>query len=396
MRAIRTILFFILTASLIGCDGGADTMIGPRFGSPWLCPLQARYIARSGAVVEFPFLLAKPEFSEGLIPAIHPRDKGRSFGDGEVKIGVMNTHGKLVVPFMYDSIESFKYGVSIVVLEGRYGAIDRDGNPLLDLKYDRLSVAGPRSFIASVHQGSRGGKKLFRCGYLDRDGAALTELHYEECQAFEGGVGRAKRGGKWRLIDESGRSLNFSQFPRVGVFSEGLAVAARGGNATSVGYVDTAGNLVIPENFSEAKPFSEGLAAAKPNAEFAKKMGYEELFGYINSSGTYVIQPRFGDAWQFQGGSARVQDPRSQKFGFIREDGTFVAPPTYDFAEDFSDGLANVGVTVPNRGSNRRHGYINSSGELAIKMVFPYPGSFSDGFAKVDLCKTAVLPTAVK
>ena len=63
------------------------------------------------------------------------------------------------------------------------------------------------------------------------------------------------------------------------------------------GYINIAGEVAIPLEFSNAHPFSEGLAPA------ANAKG---LWGYIDSKGNWVINPMYDYTDSFASGEARV------------------------------------------------------------------------------------------
>ena len=80
-----------------------------------------------------------------------------------------------------------------------------------------------------------------------------------------------------------------SPFP--GSFSEGLAPVRLPYNddRRQVGYVDTAGNVVIAKGLLAGESFSEGLAAVIVGDEDRRR-------GYIDRTGKVVVAPRFADA----------------------------------------------------------------------------------------------------
>jgi hypothetical protein len=63
------------------------------------------------------------------------------------------------------------------------------------------------------------------------------------------------------------------------------------------GYINIAGEVVIPFEFSNAHPFSEGLALA------ANAKG---LWGYIDMKGNSIINPTYDYIDSFVSGEARV------------------------------------------------------------------------------------------
>jgi hypothetical protein len=123
-------------------------------------------------------------------------------------------------------------------------------------------------------------------------------------------------------------------YDSIGEFSEGLAPVRviEGGNLKT-GYIDTAGQIVIPLNMDSnwAYPFSEGLAGvARSTGEIA----------FIDNTGAYVIpyEKNFsGFKPMFTGGIARVNG------GLINKNGDYIIGPDADIhAWPIGDGLADV------------------------------------------------------
>ncbi len=80
-------------------------------------------------------------------------------------------------------------------------------------------------------------------------------------------------------------------------FSDGLALVGTDYKGRIVPcYIDTQGNVIIREKWSDAKAFSEGLAAVCSNGKW----------GYINTNGKYVIEPKYDSVRSFCNGAAVV------------------------------------------------------------------------------------------
>jgi len=159
--------------------------------------------------------------------------------------------------------------------------------------------------------------------------------------------------------------------------------------------------IVIPFQFQDARPFSDGIAAVKK----------DNKWGYIDRLGQWIIQPeydfsvgdyssglsyvgnqfldtngmpvfeeaKFENARKFspKGKDALAAVQVSGQWGFIDLDGEFVISPKYDGAGDFSDsGLAPVKV-------GGIWGYVDRRGRELIMSNFDYAWNFSGEFAAV-------------
>ncbi|MBI1992496.1 MAG: WG repeat-containing protein, partial [Candidatus Omnitrophica bacterium] len=137
--------------------------------------------------------------------------------------------------------------------------------------------------------------------------------------------------GKYVLINKEGKVVfapeNPSALAFAGKSSEGLLAFSTN---RKWGYVDRAGELVIPPQFDAAQPFSGGLAAVR--------IGHKE--GYINKTGAFVISPQFDMAGGFSEGLAPVEV--GVYWGYVDQTGKVTIEPQFISAEKFSRGLAMV------------------------------------------------------
>lgn len=104
------------------------------------------------------------------------------------------------------------------------------------------------------------------------------------------------------------------------------------------------------------------------------KIVKDDRIGFIDSAGNVVIAPQYKSANDFSEGLASVRI--NGTYGFINESGNFVIPPQYDYATFFSEGLAVVY-------KNGKPFYINTKGEKAFDCIFPAVDAFHNGRAKV-------------
>lgn len=133
------------------------------------------------------------------------------------------------------------------------------------------------------------------------------------------------------------------------------------------GFRNPQGQCSLPACWTDAFPFSEGLAAV------ADKKGH---FGYINLSGEVVIPCRFAFAWPFQDGLAIVEN-RNGHQGFINHFGKWEIPPLWDRVEPFSGPLAAV------MDANCEWGYIHRTGHIVVPCEWAEAEPFNRGLARV-------------
>ena len=153
-------------------------------------------------------------------------------------------------------------------------------------------------------------------------------------------------------------------------FSEGLAAVKLEGGW---GYIDKSGAVAIAPEFERAEPFNDGLAAVMVGGRW----------GFIDKSGVVVVKPNYASVGPFREGRARVFSFETL-VGFIDKSGKEIVPCEYWEASNFSEGLARVR-------KQSFDGYIDLSGKAALE-VKPLPGekiynaySFSEGLAAVEV-----------
>lgn len=191
------------------------------------------------------------------------------------------------------------------------GAVDSLTSPaeLRSLCASTPLATSPRAWL--VLSGTRDGVTLTRLG------PSSLNRKFPWAQEFSEGLARVQLSGsqlgidgKWGFIDKAGAIIidgrkepGFGEHNNIGsdsaesAFHNGLALVDVDGKN---GYIDRAGKVVIPPQFTNAYPFSEGLAAA------TKSSSGNGSWGYIDTTGRWVIQPKFQWASSFSGGLAPV------------------------------------------------------------------------------------------
>ncbi|GGG11049.1 hypothetical protein GCM10010912_64360 [Paenibacillus albidus] len=178
----------------------------------------------------------------------------------------------------------------------------------------------------------------------------------------------ASNGGEFGYINAQGKNVIDYQtkFTNAYPFSEGLAIVYSSGKFA--GFINQQGELVIPKgNYYDAKDFSEGLAAYRTLDTVSK-------YGYMDITGASVIKPQFKKANNFSEGMAAVQI--GSKYGYIDSLGKIIIKAQYDSAKDFSDGVALVSI-------NGAFYYIDKKGKTLINADYSKADSFSEGLAAV-------------
>jgi len=194
----------------------------------------------------------------------------------------------------------------------------------------------------------------FGAGYEFRDGRAQIDVNIT----------------KSGFIDRTGNVVIPPEFKSVEPFAEGLAPAAKAGEA-EWGYLDISGHWAIQPRFEWAFGFSDGLALVQMKGSC----------GYIDRSGTVILQPAdiTTDCWPSLGhfSEGLASKLKSGKYGFMDRTGKVVIPEQFDQVKPFAEGMAAVLI-------GKDWGYIDQSGRMAVPpRSLQKAESFHNGLAKV-------------
>ncbi len=176
---------------------------------------------------------------------------------------------------------------------------------------------------------------------------------------------RFERNGKYGFFDKSGKVVIPCQWKEAWPFSEGLARVED--EDDKWGYIDKTGQVVIPCQWRLSGPFSEGLAVVQNE---------DGKWGFIDKKGQVIIPCQWEDAGGFSEGLARVAD-EYRKYGYIDKTGKVVIPCQWWRAEDFSEGFAMV------KGEHGKLGFIDKAGKVVSPCQWTFARPFSEGLAEV-------------
>jgi hypothetical protein len=307
------------------------------------------------------------------------------------KYGLIDTLGQLAVNAIYDEIGSFREDRLAVARNGLWGFVDHDGLEVIPCRF--REVGNFHEGLASVKLGRFWGfiDKLgnevinfkFRkvgnfghglawvetedgLGYANHEGKLIIPAFYEQATDFDHGVARVRLGGKYGLINTKGQSILKPKYNTISAFNAyGLAIATQGSENTRTILINRKGMQVGNQSFIQIHPFSEGLAVVK------EKNGY----GYIDTLGRLIIPAVYHKAGSFSQGRAAVY--RDGTCGYLSHDGQSKVPFNYTRCQDFADGRAVVFQGM------RKAGLIDTSGQQVLEPSINRILDFSEGVGLV-------------
>lgn len=153
------------------------------------------------------------------------------------------------------------------------GLMNSEGKIVIPCKYDMAIDGFNELGLAKVKRGH-----LY--GFVDTTGKEVIKCKYQSVGEFKEGLLQARLNDLWGYIDDKGRTIIKHQFYGASPFSEGLAVVTKreGFDLYYHGFIDKAGNIVIPLIYTKAEDFKNGLA----------KVMLDNIWIYIDKNGNQV------------------------------------------------------------------------------------------------------------
>lgn len=219
------------------------------------------------------------------------------------RFGFMNLEGETVISAVFDAIEPFHEGLSIVEKNGKIGAINRTGEFVV-----------PADFY---------GVMVFENGY------SLVENDIE----------------KIGLMRRDGQLIFKTEWEDIGAPNDGFVYAED--SLGTVQFFNLIGQVQFDTTFVSASDFSNGYA----------KVVTEEGVNFINKKGEFILSSFYEDVEPWRDTIFIVQ--QDDYFGLVSDSGNVILPFDYDVIGQLSDGKAIVVM-------EDELAYINKNGEIVI------------------------------
>jgi len=210
-------------------------------------------------------------FTDGLAK-VYTRDE-----NGDTKSGFIDTSGNIIVPPKYSYFSDFNGALAYV---HDYGQGDRgaymDKTGTVVTPFDYYADQWCNWFYTPSCEGMTIAQKDGKFGCLDEKGNIAVPFAYDNIGMFSCGLAfvEDRESGVCGFVDKTGKMIvPVEHYPNVAYvdykFSYGLLWVMEGGIEGKRGYVDTAGEIVVPCIYDYAASFSEGLAAVQKDGKWS-------------------------------------------------------------------------------------------------------------------------------
>lgn len=192
------------------------------------------------------------------------------------KYGFINNKGYEVIKPIYDFVNPFDGGYSVVELNEKMGIIDKAGNVVVPIKYENAHSEVSPGGIAMMRLNGKS-------GLIDLNGKILLPFIYANIYLDKKGstdliAVRSAETGKWGYVNKNNNTVIPFKYQREGYFVDGFAEVTINNKS---GVIDKSGKTVIPLIYDEIGsykiegPFSSGYCLVK----------YINYYGYIDKLG---------------------------------------------------------------------------------------------------------------
>jgi hypothetical protein len=327
--------------------------------------------------------------------------------------GLINSAGKTIVPFKYSEIDNSSgyFIVTVDGLKGLldktgkeiyppvnkaithfdedgFMIIEKDENHFSDFHKSGLKFDQKNTFEGDVARVVLNGKY----GLINRKAQFILPYKYDKIGYFTDTLAIAKLNGKQGYITSSGKELIPCSYDDIGLIEKNNIWVKLG---TKQGYISTQGKEIIPIKYDEVYDNYKGLEI--------QKVMLNEKYGIVNKNmgeNYELIPPKFdfildygGDVFKSNIGGVKNSEGyvNGGKWGIInKQSGLEVIAPKYDYIWEYVDGLALVivgGIFDPVRKSfvGGKYGFINPKGAEVIPIQFDVANPFQNGVASVTL-----------
>jgi hypothetical protein len=284
-----------------------------------------------------------------------------------------------VIEPIYDAEwPEFTEGLAPVGYRGKKGLIDKEGNFVIKLQYNKAD---------NFHEGLAAVQKDWRWGFIDRKGNVVIPFQYGEAFSFDGGIAPVKKDGKWIVIDKTGAVRFKTDYEKIYPFQEGVARVEtrheKNKNGIANNLIDTEGDLLFKKDYNLDGNFSEGCIFVY-DMELGK--GY-----FLDRNEKKTIQQNFMAASDFNGGVSAVW-LEDGEYALIDHAGTVIRK----LSEEEYNGylLCREGLVIINNGKwddslggsgDLRYGFGDIYGNTLIPAVFSDVTGPSDGLIGLEV-----------
>ncbi len=290
--------------------------------------------------------------------------------------------GEIVIPLKFDYADSFYDGRAKVLIDGRFGFIDKKGELVVKPTYEEahhfnegLAAVGIKKDDEIIY------------GYIDKSGKEIITPQYDEAKEFDFGLANVSLDSRRQgVINKQGIEMVPLQDAYSNVWKNFIYVykVNRSNHElppSQYEILSHGGKEIVPYKYASIGSFNNGLALVSlPIKPESGERFWKGKLGWVNEHFEEVIPCKYDRATEFHDGVAVVS--LDNKCFFINEKGV-TTPLKYDAVDEYGDGLYIAGYITSEKSGIM--GYIDQTGKEIIPIKYEDGKNFVKGIAPVKL-----------
>ena len=290
-----------------------------------------------------------------------------SFGLAAVKRnkkwGFIDEKGKLVIPMIYDEVDSFNQNnLSSVSKNGKFGFINKKGVEIIPIIYEMVKSEQLDDLVIV--------RKNYKWAFFDNKGKQLSDFLYNDVQIarkgdkttfFENGPASVKKNGKYSYLHKDLKPA-FSNL----VFDSATSFDSNRNaivmNKGKFGIIKNDGEIAVPLQYDLIENFNSN---GNPNPQFYNfKKG--NIYGLWSKNLMIIGESReefYDQTYSNQIAYISFKNLKG-KYGLVNKDGVEKIPFEYDESLNFSGGSFSIGK------KNNRFGIIDINNKAFIPLQY--------------------------
>lgn len=293
-----------------------------------------------------------------LIPCIY-ESLGKYSADSYIratlkgKKGMIDSQNKIIIPFEYSKVgnpchTSNGYSIIWVEKDGKLGIYNDDGKELQPCDIDKAYILTENNSIELSYTDCPSTDYI----YIVRNGLTglisgstfetIIPCMYEYLSPIKTSKAFYKANGKWGIIDENNKTIQFAIYDNVEIdgstlseqkmpsmaFQSNMYVRNNG----KVGMLKANGEDFIPVKYDSLGMYSDNMLVAKVG----------DKYGFLNEEGKESVPFVYSQAHNYSEGLAAVVNENG-KYLFIDKSGNVtIKPKEYDRVDNFQNGTCKV------------------------------------------------------
>lgn len=289
--------------------------------------------------------------------------------DKQQQSAIYDLNGNEIIPFKYASLGNKFDRFIPVSLNNKWSFINRNGIEQIPFIYDEISefrygmarVMKRDTIITyTKHKVRKEPKGILRYFWKGKVMKEITFRHEEIIY-------------RYGFIDTTGKEVIPLIYQDAGGFVDGMAAVMKD---SLCGFINTKGEVVIPLMYQFDIDTPEGISFTPFGSWFYSgllKVKRGDQYGYINRKGEVIIPFRYDGATEFSSGIAGVM--KNGKWAFINPKGKLLSGYEYD------------DIIFPHDGSGYAHAHkkyiwclVDSTGKQATPLKYCQLGFFTEGY----------------